>query len=84
MQKCKKERSVLKDDMCHTKESTGEGHHNIVAMCNVPRKIINALVQTKISKVYVYGYDVAYSKELARERMHLWKSICIRAWNRRS
>ena len=41
---------------------------NIVALSNVPRKVINALVQTDIPEVYVYGYDVAYPKELA-ERM---------------
>lgn len=31
-------------------------------------KVINALVQTEIPEVYVYGYDVAYPKEVA-ERM---------------
>ena len=41
---------------------------NIIALSNVPRKVINALVQTKLPEVYVYGYDVAYPKELA-ERM---------------
>lgn len=41
---------------------------NIVALSNVPRKVINALMQTEIPEVYVYGYDVAYPKELA-ERM---------------
>lgn len=41
---------------------------NIVGLSNVPRKVINALMQTEIPEVYLYGYDVAYSKELA-ERM---------------
>ena len=39
---------------------------NIVALSNVPRKVINALVQTEIPEVYVYGCDVAYPKELAK------------------
>lgn len=41
---------------------------NIVALSNVPRKVINALMQTEIPEVYVYGYDVAYPKGVA-ERM---------------
>ena len=41
---------------------------NIIALRNVPRKVINALMQTEIPEVYVYGYDVAYPKEVA-ERM---------------
>ncbi len=41
---------------------------NIIALSNVPRKVINALVQMDITEVHVYGYDVAYPKELA-ERM---------------
>ena len=50
---------------------------NIVALSNVPRKVINVLVQTDIPEVYVYGYDVAY------QWMHFGKSICIKAWHRR-
>ena len=38
---------------------------NIVALSNVPRKVIYDLVQTEMPEVYVYGYDVAYPKELA-------------------
>ena len=41
---------------------------NIIALNKVPRKVINTLVQTEIPEVYVYGYDVAYPKEL-EERM---------------
>ena len=44
---------------------------NIVALSNVPRKVISALVQTEMPEVYVYGYDVAYPKELA-ERMNVF------------
>lgn len=53
---------------------------NIIALSNVPRKVINALMQTEIPEVYVYGYDVAYPKELA-ERMdafleeHLYQNM---------
>ena len=53
---------------------------NIVALSGVPRKVINALVQTEIPEVYVYGYDVAYPKELV-ERMdafleeHLYQGL---------
>ena len=40
---------------------------NIIALSNVTRKVINALMQTEIPEVYVYGYDVAYPKELAEK-----------------
>ena len=46
---------------------------NIVALSNVPRKVINALMQTEIPEVYVYGYDVAYPKELAERMDAFWE-----------
>jgi len=53
---------------------------NIIALSNVPRKVINALVQTEIPEVYVYGYDVAYPKEMAEKmdafmEVHLYQGM---------
>ena len=40
---------------------------NLIGLSNVPRKVVNALVQSEIPEVYVYGYDVAYPKERAEQ-----------------